>query len=59
LGKTLILGRIKGKKRKEQQNKRWLSSISGHEFEQTLGESRGQRSLACCTSWHQKKSDTT
>ena len=27
MGKTLILGRIKGKKRKEQQNKRWLSSI--------------------------------
>ena len=23
----------------------------GHEFEQTLGDSKGQRSLVCCSSW--------
>ena len=25
--------------------------LNGHEFEQTLGNSGGQRSLACCSSW--------
>ena len=24
---------------------------NGHEFEQTLGDSEGQGSLACCSSW--------
>ena len=32
--------------------------LSGHEFEQTMGESGGQRSLACCSSWDQKGSDS-
>jgi len=31
----------------------------GHESEQTLGDSEGQGSLACCCPWHHKKSDTT
>ena len=48
LEKTLILGKIEDKRRREQQRMRWLDSISdGHEFEQIQGESRGQRSLAC------------
>ena len=25
--------------------------LNGHESEQTLGESEGQRSLACCSPW--------
>ena len=25
--------------------------FNGHEFEQTPGESEGQRSLACCSPW--------
>ena len=25
--------------------------LNGHEFEQTLGDSEGQRSLACCSPW--------
>ena len=29
----------------------WHHQLNGHEFEQTLGESEGQGSLACCTSW--------
>ena len=29
-----------------------------HEFEQTLGDSKGQGSLACCSPWGQKESDT-
>ena len=32
---------------------------NGHEFEQTLGGSEGQRSLACCSPWGCKESDMT
>ena len=30
----------------------------GHEFEPTLGDSEGQGSLACCSPWSHKESDT-
>ena len=33
--------------------------LSGHEFEQTLGDSEGQESLACCSSWGCKELDMT
>ena len=33
--------------------------FNGHELEQTLGDSGGQKSLACCSPWSQKESDTT
>ena len=33
--------------------------FNGHEFEQTQGDSEGQRSLACCSPWGHKESDTT
>ena len=26
----------------------WYHQLNGHEFEQTLGDSKGQGSLACC-----------
>ena len=29
----------------------WSHWLSGHKFEQTPGDSEGQRSLACCSSW--------
>ena len=50
LEKTLMLGKIEGKRRREQQKMRWLdsSTINRHEFEQTLGDS-GQDSLVCCS----------
>ena len=32
--------------------------LNGHEFEQTLGDSEGQGSLACCSPWGCKESDT-
>ena len=32
--------------------------LNGHEFEQALGDSQGQGSLVCCSSWDQKESDT-
>ena len=33
--------------------------LTGHEFEQTQGDSEGQQSLACCSPWGRKESDTT
>ena len=37
----------------------WHHRLSRREFEQTLGDDEGQRSLACCSSWGRKESDTT
>ena len=37
----------------------WHHRFNGHEFEQSLGDSEGQGSLACCSSWGRKESDTT
>ena len=43
---------------------RWLNNITilnglnGHEFEQTPGDSEGQRSLSYCSPWGRKQSDT-
>ena len=37
----------------------WHHQSNGHEFEQTLGDSKGQGSLACCSPWGQKESDIT
>ena len=33
--------------------------LNGHEFEQALGVGDGQGSLACCSPWGCKESDTT
>ena len=33
--------------------------LSGHEFEQTLGDGEGQESLACCGPWSCKELDMT
>ena len=33
--------------------------LSGHEFEQTPGDSERQGSLECCSPWGHKKLDTT
>ena len=39
---------------------RWMASwLNGHEFEQTLGDSEGQGSLACCSPWGCKVLATT
>ena len=37
----------------------WHHWLNGHEFEQTLGDSEGQGSLACCRPWGHKESDIT
>ena len=37
----------------------WHHQHNGHKFEQTLGNSEGQGSLACCNPWGHKESDMT
>ena len=37
----------------------WHHQLNGHEFEQTLGDSEGQGSLACCSPRDCKESDMT
>ena len=37
----------------------WHHWLNGHEFEQTLGDGEGEGSLACCSPWGCKESDTT
>ena len=36
----------------------WLHQLNGDKFEQALGD-EGQGSLACCSLWGCKESDTT
>ena len=47
--KTLVLGKIEGRRRglTEDEVVGWHHQLDGHEFEQTLGDSEGQRSLVC------------
>ena len=37
----------------------WYHQLNGHEFEQALGVGDGQGSLAYCSLWVCKESDTT
>ena len=37
----------------------WHHQINAHESEQTPGDGEGQGSLACCSPWGRKESDTT
>ena len=62
LEKTLMLGKIEGRRRRRQQRMRWLDEmvrLDGHEFEQALGVGDGQGSLACCSPWGHKELDMT
>ena len=36
----------------------WPHRLDGHEFEQALGVSNDQGSLACCSPWGHKELDT-
>ena len=51
LEKTLMQGKIEGRRRRGQQRMDemvgWHHQLNGHEFEQTPGDSEGQRSLMC------------
>ena len=60
LGKILMPGKTEGKRRRGWQRMRWLDhGLNGHEFEQTLGDRRGQRCLAWCSPWGCKELETT
>ena len=37
----------------------WHRRLNGHDLEQGLGDGEGQGSLACCSPWGCKESDTT
>ena len=53
LEKTLMLGKTGQEKKGVTENDivGWHHRLNGHEFEQILGDSKGQESLACCSSW--------
>ena len=62
LEKTLMLGKIEGRRKRGQQRIRWLGGIhrlDGHGFGWIPGVGDGQGGLACCSSWGHKQSDTT
>ena len=59
LEKTLILGKIKGGRRRGWQKMvGWHHWLNGHEFEQVPGIGDGQGSFACCSPWGRKELDT-
>ena len=57
-----MLGKIEGRRRRgvaEDEKVRQHHQLSGHESEQTPGDSEGQVNLVCCISWGLKELDTT
>ena len=52
-------GRQKEKTATEDEIVRWHHQLNGHESEQTLGDSGGQRSLTCYSPWGRKELDMT
>ena len=62
LEKTLMLGKIEGRRRRGWQRMRWLDGITDSmdmKFEQTLGDSKAQGSLVCWGLSGHKELDTT
>ena len=59
--KTLMLGKIEGRRRRGRQRMRWLNGITDS-VDMGLGklwELVIQGGLACCSPWGHKESDTT
>ena len=61
LEKTLIWGKIEGRRRRGRQDEMvgWHYRLNGHKFKQTPGDGEGQGSLACCSPRGGKESDVT
>ena len=61
LKRTLILGKIKGRRKRGWQDEMvgWHHWLYRHEFGQALWVGDGQGSLACCSLWSPKQSDMT
>ena len=61
LEKTLMLGKIEGRRRRGRQRMRWLDGITDSMdiSLSKLWENEGQGRLMCCRSWGHKESDTT
>ena len=62
IGKDPDAGRDWGQEKKgeaEDEMIGWHHWFNEHEFEQILGDSEGQKSLACCGSWGPKELDMT
>ena len=59
--KTLMLGKIEDGRRGDDRGSMvgWHHRLNGHEFEQAPGVGDGQGSLACCSPWGHKESDTS
>ena len=51
--------RLEEKGTTEDEMVRWHHRPDGHESEKTPGVGDGQGSLACCSSWGHKESETT
>ena len=59
--KTLVLGKIEGRKRRGRQRMRWLDGITDS-LDMSLSklwELHGLGGLVCCIPWDRKESDTT